>query len=240
LLFRYPEQALAGSNAAIDEARTLGHPPSLAVNLSFGAVLLSLVGGDTVLAEYGDDLLAVALEQNFPLYHAIAPIYRGWVHVKNGEVARGVSLMRRGLSAYRASGSELWTPHYSALLAAACEIASEIEEGLSLLDDALQIVERTGGRWLQAELCRHKGQLLLRQGHPEAAEQLYHKALNIAREQEARMWELRAATSVARLWGERGRRAEARELLAPVYGWFTEGFVTPYLKEAKALLDELA
>ena len=130
-------------------------------------------------------------------------------------------------------------PHYIALLAAACEIAGQIEEGAALLDEALQIVERTGERWFAAELNRHKGQLLLRQGHPEAAEELYRKALSIAREQEAKLWELRAAASLARLRRDQGRRAEARDLLAPVYGWFTEGFDTPDLKEAKALLDEL-
>jgi predicted ATPase len=107
------------------------------------------------------------------------------------------------------------------------------------LDDALQIVERTGERWFSAELNRHKGQLLLRQGHTKAAEQLYRKAFSIAEEQEAKLWELRAAVSLARLYRDPGRRAEARDLLAPVYGWFTEGFDTPDLKEARALLDEL-
>ena len=130
-------------------------------------------------------------------------------------------------------------PHYIALLAGACEIAGQVEEALTLLDDALQIVERTGERWFAAELNRHKGQLLLRQGHSEAAEELYRKALSIAEEQEAKLWELRAAVSLARLCRDQGRRAEARDLLAPVYGWFTEGFDTPDLKEAKALLDEL-
>jgi len=118
-------------------------------------------------------------------------------------------------------------------------MAGQIEEGLTLLEEAFQIVERTGERWLEAELYRHKGQLLMRQGHPAAAEELYRKALRIARDQEARLWELRAATSLARLWREQGRRAEAHELLAPVYGWFTEGFDTADLKEAKALLEEL-
>jgi predicted ATPase len=107
------------------------------------------------------------------------------------------------------------------------------------LDDALQIGERTGERWFAAELNRHKSELLLRQGHFEAAEELYHKALSIAVEQEAKLWELRAAMSLARLRRDQGRPAEARDLLAPVYGWFTEGFDTPDLKEAKALLDEL-
>ena len=107
------------------------------------------------------------------------------------------------------------------------------------MDDALQIVERTGERWLAAELNRHKGQLLLRQGHSEAAEELYCKALNIAAEQGAKLWELRAAVSLARLRRDQGRRAEARDLLAPVYGWFTEGFGTADLREAKALLEVL-
>ena len=107
------------------------------------------------------------------------------------------------------------------------------------MDDALQIAERTGERWLAAELNRHKGQLLLRQGHSEADEELYRKALSIAEEQGAKLWELRATVSLARLRRDQGRRGEARDLLAPVYGWFTEGFDTADLKEAKELLDEL-
>jgi len=108
-----------------------------------------------------------------------------------------------------------------------------------LLDNALEVVERIGERWLEAELHRNKGQLLLRQEHTEAAEELYRKALSITREQEAKLWELRAAASLARLWRDQGRLAEARDLLAPVYGWFTEGFDTSDLREAKALLDAL-
>ena len=107
------------------------------------------------------------------------------------------------------------------------------------MGDALQIVEKTGERWFAAELNRRKGELLLRQGDFEAAEELYRKALSIAREQEAKLWELRAAASIARLRRDQGRRAEAHDLLAPVYGWFTEGFDTQDLKEAKTLLGEL-
>jgi predicted ATPase len=109
-----------------------------------------------------------------------------------------------------------------------------------LLDEALQIVETTGERWYSAELHRYRGQLLLRQGDAEAAEELYCKALSIAKDQEAKFWELRAATSLAQLWGEQGRRTEAGDLLGPVYGWFTEGFDTADLKEAKVLLGEVS
>jgi predicted ATPase len=130
-------------------------------------------------------------------------------------------------------------PLYIALLGGACEIAGQIEEGAAQLDRALQVVETTGERWFAAELDRQRGRMLLRQGHPEAAVQLYQNALGIAREQEAKLWELRAAASLARLWRDQGRRAGARDLLAPVYGWFTEGFETADLREAKALLDEL-
>ena len=129
---------------------------------------------------------------------------------------------------------------FIALLAKAFEIAGQIEEAQTQLSDALQIAETTGERWLTAELYRHQGQLLLRQGHMEAADELYRNALGIAREQEAKLWELRAAVSLARLRRDQGRRVEGRGLLAPVYGWFTEGFNTPDLKDAKALLDELS
>jgi predicted ATPase len=107
------------------------------------------------------------------------------------------------------------------------------------LDKASQIIQSTGERWFEAELYRHKGELLLWQGHGDAVEEHYRKALSIAQEQEAKLWKLRAAASLARLRRDQGRRAEARDLLAPVYGWFTEGFDTPDLKEAQALLDEL-
>jgi predicted ATPase len=130
-------------------------------------------------------------------------------------------------------------PYLFVLLARGYESAEQVEEAVTQLDDALQIVERTGERWLAAELNRHKGRLLLRQGRPEAAEEFYRKALSIAQEQEAKMWELRAAMSLARLRRDQGCLVEARDLLAPVFGWFTEGFDTPDLKDAKVLLDAL-
>src|SRR5262249_33654144 len=157
----------------------------------------------------------------------------GWRKAKSGDVAEGISLLRRGLSAHRSTGAQLWMPHHITRLAIACGAAGDFGKAVILLDDALQVVERTGEGWVAAELNRHKGQLLLRQGHSEAAEELYRQALGIAVKQEARLWELRAAVSLGRLWRDQGRRTEARDLLAPIYGWFTEGFDTPDLKEAK-------
>ena len=151
----------------------------------------------------------------------------------------GASGFDRDVVSIRATGAEAFVPYQIALLAEACEIAGRSEEASDLLDDALQIIERTGERWLEAELHRHKGQLLLRQGHSEPAEELYHKALCIAQEQEGKLWELRAVASLARLRRDHGRHAEARDLLAPIYGWFTEGFDTPVLQDAKTLFDQL-
>jgi predicted ATPase len=207
--------------------------------LAIGARLLSLVGDDAALDQWGDQLVAVATEQGFAHWRTQGVIYRGWVKVKNGDVTEGISLLRSGSTAYRASGVELLVPHYLDLLAAACEIAGRAEEGLAFLEDALQLVERTGEGWLAAELNRHKGQLLLCQGHSKAAEELYLEALDIAQKQEAKLWELRAAVSLARLHRDQGCPVEAGDVLAPIYGWFTEGFDTPDLKEAKGLLDEL-
>jgi predicted ATPase len=235
----FPDQALARSNAAIAEARGLAHPPSLASCLSNGATVLWLIGDDEDLDARSDELIAVATEQGFPQWRAQGIMYRGSVKVKNDDVVEGISLLRNGLAAYRSTGAEAWMAHHIALVAAACEIARRTEEAFTLLDEALQIVERTGERWFLAELYRHKGQLLLRQGDAECAEELYRKALSVAREQEARLWELRAAVSLARLRRDEGCRGEARDLLAPIYGWFTEGFNTPDLREAKALLEGL-
>jgi len=207
--------------------------------LGIGTYPLALAGDNLALEERVNELVSVAAEHGFSLYSAAGTILRGWAMVKNGDVTEGMALMRSGSAAYRATGQEAWMPFFVALQAAACEMAGQIEEGLTLLEEAFQIVERTGERWLEAELHRQKGQLLMRQGHAEAAEELYCKALSIAREHEAKMWELRATASLAQLRRDQGRRTEARELLAPVYGWFTEGFDTPDLKEAKALLDEL-
>ena len=235
----FPDQALARSSPAIAEARRLAHPPSLGVYLSVSTRLLLLVGDRQAVDWRADQLASVAIEQGFPHWRAEGMIFRGWAKIENGDVVEGIALLRDGSAAYRATGAQLWMPHYTALLAGVCEIAGRRDEASTLLDEAMQIAEKTGEHWLDAEICRHKGQLLLQQGHPEAAEELYRKSLSIAREQEAKLWELRAAVSLARLCQDQGGTAEAHELLAPVYSWFTEGFDTPDLKEAKGLLDSL-
>jgi predicted ATPase len=236
----FPDQALAHSNAAIAEAVTLAHAPSLAASLAMGARLLALGSDHAALDQCAGQLIAVAGGQGFPLYQALGTIYRGWGKVMSGDVAEGMSLLRSGSSAYSATGADARISFHIALLANACEIAGQVEEALSLVGDAMQIAERIGERWFAAELYRHKGQLMLQRGASEAAEELYRQALGIAREQEAKLWELRAAARLARLRRDQGRDAEARDLLAPVYGSFTEGFETADLKGAKALLDELS
>jgi class 3 adenylate cyclase/predicted ATPase len=235
----HPDQALVQGAAAIGEARKLNHPPSLASSLALRGGPLSFVGYDAPLEEVADQLLAVAAELGFPLWRAVGTIYHGWVTVKKGAVGEGTDLLRGGTDAYRATGSGAWVPYFNGLLAASSEIAGKIEEAMALLVEAEDIVERTGERWFAAELSRRKGELLLRQGHTRTAERMFRNALETASKQDAKMWELRAAASLARLYRDHGKRAAGYELLATVYDWFTEGFDTPDLREAKALLDEL-
>ena len=165
----------------------------------------------------------------------------GWALTDEGPAEEGIARMRRGLADYTATGAELWVPDFLALLAQAHGRAGRPAAGLELLAEALDRVERNGGRWLEAELHRLRGELLLALPEPDpaAAEACFRRAVAVAREQGARMWELRAATSLARLWRDQGEAAEARDLLAPVYGWFTEGFDTPDLVTARRLLEEL-
>ena len=236
----FPDKALVESNAAIAEARVLAHPPSLAASLAQGARLLSLGADDSALDERASELLALASEQGFPWYRALGIIYRGWNKVVDGDVADGISLMRSGSVAYRATDAQTLISFHIALSAKACDITGHADEALSLLDDAVRIVERTGERWFAAEMYRHKGELMRQRQQWHSAEALYHDALAIAVEQDAKLWELRAAVSLARLCRDQDRGTEARDLLTPIYGWFTEGFETPDLMRAKALLDELS
>jgi class 3 adenylate cyclase/predicted ATPase len=236
----FPDRASAKSSEAIAEARDLAHSPSLALSLGVGTIMLSLAGDKEAVEERAGQLVAVATEQGFPIWRGHGTMHQGWIKVENGQVTEGISLLRKGSDARRADGERMWLPHYLALLARACEVAAQKDEALHLLDETVQLVEKTGVRWLAAELNRHRGEMLVRQGQFEAAEQAYLGALAIAAEQGARLWQLRAAISLARLRRDQGRSCDARALLAPVYGWFTEGFNTPDLRSAKLLLAELS
>jgi class 3 adenylate cyclase/tetratricopeptide (TPR) repeat protein len=235
----FAEQASISGNAAVDEARRLAHPPTLAITFAFSTNRLLLAGATKALAQLSEELVRIANEEGYPHYRGQGLIYLGWSKIAKGNLLEGVPVLRAGLSAYRQTGATGRISFYMLLLSRACEMDGHIDEALNLLDEPFQIVE-TGERWVEAELYRQKGQLLLHKSDAVAAEQHYRKAIGIAREQEARLWEVRAATSLARLWGDQGRRAEARDLLAPVYGWFTEGFDTADLTDAKAVLAELS
>ena len=165
----------------------------------------------------------------------------GWALAHQGQTKEGIEQIHQGLIATRAKGSELWRPYWLALLADVHGITGQLEAGLTVLAEALTLVDTTGERWYEPELYRLRGELLLQQSSDNQVEveACFHKALDIARNQQAKSFELRTATSLARLWQQQGKRQEAHDLLAPVYHWFTEGFDTLDLKDAKALLEEL-
>ena len=165
---------------------------------------------------------------------------RGRIQVEAGRTTTGLRRMLVALEALRGTGTLYGWSQRTACLVAAYLSAGNIQEGLNALADAFALVEKTGERFYLAELHRLKGDLLLRQGAEAEAEASLHEAIAVALRQRARSWELRATTSLARLWQKQGKRREAREMLAQVYDWFTEGFDTRDLQEAKALLDELA
>jgi class 3 adenylate cyclase/predicted ATPase len=236
----FADRAFEQSDAALAEARAYAHPPSLASTLSFGLRLLSFAEEKTGMRTLADQFSAIGAEQGFAMWRAQGAIYGGWAMVLNGGTSEGISLLRSGVAAWSDAGSLTGQPHHLSLLARACAIAGDEQEAVVLLDDALQIMERTGERRYAAELYRLRGKLVLHRESSTVAQEFYVKALSIARRQQAKAFELRAAIDLARLWAEEGRGAEARGLLAPVYGWFTEGVDTTDQKSAKALLDELA
>jgi predicted ATPase len=178
-------------------------------------------------------------EQGFGQNLANATFTRGWALAAQGQHEEGMTEMRQGLVSRQALGAGITLAEYSARLGEAYGRIGQAEEGLHLMAEALVVVDND--RWYEAEVHRLKGELLLRQAVPDApqADACFQQALAVARRQQARSWELRAAMSLSRLWQQQGKLAEARQLLAEVYGWFTEGFHSPDLQEAKALLEEL-
>jgi predicted ATPase len=187
-------------------------------------------------------LRALAVERGFALWLGVGTVFQGWALAAQGQVEEGITQLRQGMADFLATGAEgVVGVYHLALLSETYGHAGQAEAGLTVLAEALTLVDKIGERHYEAELHRLKGALLLAQStepHQEA-EVCFHQALTIARRQQAKSWELRAATSLAQLWQQQGKWAEARELLAPIYGWFTEGFDTADLQEAKALLKGL-
>jgi len=228
-------------------ARTLADPSSLALAL-FGAASFHQVrreGQET--QEQAEALLRLSTEQGFPFWVAWGTILQGWALAEQGQGEEGIAQMRHGLTASQATGTELQRSYWLALLAEVYGKAGQAEAGLAALTEALTVVDNTGERSYEAEVYRLKGELTLAQSSVQRlassvqkeAEECFHKAIEIARKQQAKSLELRAVMSLSRLWQNQGKKDEARQMLAKIYGWFTEGFDTKDLQEAKALLEKL-
>jgi predicted ATPase len=238
----YPDQALQHCESALSLVQEVSHPYSLTVVHYWAAVLHQFRYEATVVHEQAAALTSLATEHEFASLLSWGQILQGWSLTMQGQKENGIAKLRQGLDSDLATGSKSFQPHFLALLAEAYAEDGYPEEGLNALTEALTVMEDTGARFYGAELYRLKGELLLQQAVPDGfqAETCFHQALDIARSQQAKSLELRAATSLARLWQSQDKRQEAYDLLAPVYEWFTEGFDTADLKEAKALLNELA
>ena len=240
-LLGYPERALAHIHEALALAHELSHPYSLAF-ARLWAALVSQLGRDVVAAhEQAEATVALATEQGFPLMAAWGTSLRGWALVMQGQGEEEMIQVRQGIAAWRATGGALGVPYFCTVLAEVADYLGHTEDGLRALAEAHTLVEEQEERWWEAEVYRLRGVLLLRQpGTPQAeAETWLQRALDVACRQGAKSLELRAAASLARLWQHQGKRDAARELLAPIYGRFTEGFDTADLQAAKALLEEL-
>ena len=237
----YPDQALERIRAALTLAQQCKHPFCLAFALTFAVMLSQCRREIQAVSMQAEASLTLAHQQGFPLLVAMGMVFQGWVLAEQGRGDEGIEQIRQGIAAFRATGAELLRPYFLGLLAEAYGRSARPDQGLEALDEALTLVDRTGERLHESELYRLKGQLLLARSmdNHAAAEACFQRALTIARHHQAKSLELRAAVSLSRLWQQQGKHDQARRLLGEVYGWFTEGFDTGDLKEAKALLDEL-
>jgi predicted ATPase len=237
----YPDRALVSIQDALTLAQQLAHPFMLAHTLDFSAWLHLYRREGQLTREQAEADIALATEHKIAFFLAHGTIFRGWVLVEQGRRTEGIAQICQGLAAYRATGAECERPYLLALLAEAYGKVGQPEEGLLVLEEALADV-RKGWRCCEAELYRLKGELLLEVSAESKAEAeaCFRQALDIARHQQARSIELRAAVSLSRLWQGQGKRAAAHELLLAIYDWFSEGFETTDLREAKVLLEALA
>jgi predicted ATPase len=238
----YPDQGLAQSQHAVTLAQQSAHPFSLCFALSRAVVFHQLRLEMQAAQKCAEATIVIATEQGFPQFRAFSSLLRGWALAHQGQAQDGIAQIEQGLTAYHATGAEVGRPYSLGLLADVHGTMGQPEAGLTVLTEALSLADTTGAWWYESELYRLKGELLLQQNadNQAEAENCLQQAIAIAQKQSAKSWELRAATSLARLWQQQGKRQEAHDLLTPVYNWFTEGFDTADLKDAKALLDKLA
>ena len=246
-LLGHVDQSLRYSEENLAILRLINHPYSLAFGLDLAAVVRQYRRDTPATRALVDEALALSEAHGHVFIGAMASILKGWALAQEGDLAEGIAQMRHGLAAHVATGAELARPYWLCLIAEACLESGAAREGLALLDEAEAAVQQTDERYWEAEIHRLRGQLLLAAASDPAApavvrsaEECYRRALEVARRQGARSLELRAAVSLSRLWQAADRHDEARELLAPIYEWFTEGLDHSELREAAALLDELS
>jgi predicted ATPase/class 3 adenylate cyclase len=238
----YPDQARQWNEVALTRAQGLSHAYTLAQTLLFSSILHQWRGEASTAQERVEALLALCAKHGFAMYRLWGTVLRGSVLTAQGQWGEGLAQMREGLATWRTRGLiTLFWLWFHALLAEACGRAGQVEEGLSVLEEALEALPTAEDHFYEAEVYRLNGELLQQSTAQQGqAEEHLHQALTVARRRQAKSWELRAAMSLSRLWQQQGKRTEAYELLAPVYSWFTEGFDTADLQDARALLETLA
>jgi predicted ATPase len=240
-LLGYPGQALTRVHEALALAHELSHPYSQVYARCWAAMVAQFRRDVSAVHEHAETAVALATAQGALQWAANGTILRGWALAMQGQGEEGMAQLRQGIAAWRATGAVLTVPYVCTVLADVAAHLGRTEDGLQALTEAFTLMEQHEERYWEAEICRLRGVLLLRQpGTPqEEAEAWLQRALDVARRQEAKSLELRAAMSLSRLWQQQGRQAAAHALLAPIYGWFTEGFDTADLQEARALLEAL-
>jgi predicted ATPase len=238
----YPAAAQADIDRALSTAREIGHAPTLAHALNITGWTQAYCGNFVAAKTQVDEAIELAEEKGASYIKTIAMMTQGWLFALAGDASRAVQAIPSSMAAYRSGGATLETPLVLSGLAKAHAKLGQFDDALRCIEEALTAAETSGERWSEADIHRLAGEIAL--ASPERnwnkAQDHFQRALAIARDQKARSWELRAAMSLARLWRDQSKRAEALELLTPVYSWFTEGFDTLDLREAKTLLDELA
>ena len=241
-LLGYPEAALRDSDDALKIAREIDQAATLLYALYCAAVPRTLCGNLTAASAQAQELVALSEEKGFSFWQADAIINQGIVLAAAGRAPNAIEILIAGMTARQTTGATFWMPLYLPYLARAHAELGQFEEAWRCIGEATTAAETTKETWCEAEIHRTAGEITLLSPEPDAAKAQAHfaRALAVAREQQAKSWELRAATSMARVWRGQGKRQQARDLLAPIYGWFTEGFDTLDLKQAKALLDDLA